>query len=339
MHKGRSTVPRSYRVYRLIGRVLRGRKGTAIMVSMRARILLAQFWLTRRKRVFTDLGELHRTIRASQTPERAKPPGWLTDTFSVSRTDVGGWPCYTIRPERVTSEHHVLYLHGGAYVHEIEPEHWVFLARLTEYAQCAVTAVIYPLAPLHVHPEALRVTRAAYDELLGDLDREHRILMGDSAGGGLVLATAQRLAAAGESQPKEIIMISPWLDLTMTDPELPELDDRDPFLGIRGLVESARLYALDNDLRDPELSPLFGKLTGLGHLSVFIGTRDILLADAHNLLRRAQEQRVPLNFREYEGMFHTWMLDSMPEAKRATAELADLVRRPSTAVPTDVDHG
>lgn len=297
------------------------------MVSLRARALVARFWLTRRKQVFADVGKLHASIRVSQRPPRPEPPDWLREQFTVSEITVGDCPCYTIRPPAVSTPARVLYLHGGAFVHEIEPEHWELLARLARYAGCEIAALLYPLTPTHTHPAALRAAELAYDRLLGDLDPCDRVLMGDSAGGGLVLALAQRLAAEGRPQPREVVMISPWLDLTMSDPELPEIDDRDPFLSVPGLCEAARLYAGEHDLREPELSPIYGSLSGLGALSVFIGTRDVLLADAHNLLRHAREEGVEVNFREYEGMFHTWMLDSMPEAKRATAELADLVHR------------
>lgn len=115
----------------------------------------------------------------------------------------------------------------------------------------------------------------------------------------------------------------------MSDPQVPELDKNDPFLSTPGLLEAGRLYADELDTRDPLVSPLFGDLTGLGRLSVFIGTRDILLVDARRIRDRAMELGIPLEYHEYPGMFHTWILDRMPEAKHATEQMARIIRQPS----------
>lgn len=310
------------------------------MVSLRARILLADFRLTRQKRVFADLEKLYESIAKSQKAETAEVPKWVGERYRVTSTTVDGWPCHTVRPHDATSGRHVLHLHGGAYIHELEPEHWVFLTRLADYAGCAVSTLLYPLAPKHHYDETISVVRSAYDQVLGDLPAEDRILAGDSAGGGLALGLGQWLAAEHRPQPKEILLISPWLDLTMTDPGLPELDEKDPFLSVPGLLEAGRLYADELDPRDPLVSPLFGELTGLAPLSVFIGTRDVLLVDSRRLRDEAARVGVAVEYHEYPGMFHTWILDKMREAKHATEQMARIVRRPPerAAAPPGASH-
>lgn len=180
------------------------------MVSLRARVLLADFWLTRQKKIFADLEKLYQSIAKSQQPESAEVPGWVQDRYHVESTNVDGWPCHTLRPAAPVSTRHVLHLHGGAYIHEIEPEHWIFLARLTDYAGCAVSTLLYPLAPKHHYDETIGVVRAAYEQVLGGLPPDDQILLGDSAGGGLALGIGQWLTNHERPQPKEIIMVSPW---------------------------------------------------------------------------------------------------------------------------------
>jgi acetyl esterase/lipase len=169
--------------------------------------------------------------------------------------------------------------------------------------------------------------QATYKETLGRAEPRDQILMGDSAGGGLSLVLARSLRNGGHPQPKEIVLLSPWLDITMSEESQPDLDRRDPYLAIAGLREAGALYAGSLNPRDPAVSPLYGDLHGLGSLSTFIGTRDVLLADSRRLRANAEAEGVPLEYREYEGMFHAWMIASIPEAREASVRIARLVTR------------
>jgi monoterpene epsilon-lactone hydrolase len=106
------------------------------------------------------------------------------------------------------------------------------------------------------------------------------------------------------------------------------LDRRDSYLALAGLDEAARLYAGSLPRTDPHLSPIVGDLSGLGRLTVYIGTRDVLLADARRLRTLCTEHGVPLGYHEYEDMIHAWVLASLPEADQAIEEIAHLLDRP-----------
>ncbi|PXY26260.1 alpha/beta hydrolase fold domain-containing protein [Prauserella flavalba] len=295
--------------------------------SLRARLFIARLWLTRAKKTYADVGALHRSIEQSQGPGAAQPPATLWRRLSVRCREVDGRPCYTLAPKAPTSSKHVLYFHGGAYVHQIQKDHWSFFERLIERTGCTVTVPIYPLAPDHKSDETVRMIKDAYNELLGDTDPGDRVIMGDSAGGALALVLSEALEEAHEPQPKELVLICPWLDITMTDPALPELDRIDPYLAVAGLREAGRLYAGDLDKRDPLVSPLFGPLSNLGRVSVFVGTRDVLLVDARRLRDRARDVGVGLEYHEYPGMFHAWLLADIPEGHDALKRIATVVGR------------
>ena len=164
-----------------------------------------------------------------------------------------------------------------------------------------------------------------YQQVLGDLPAQDQIIMGDSAGGGLTLFLAQRLAHLGRPQPRRLVLFAPWLDLTTSHPAIAERESQDPFLSAPGLREAARLYAPGLDLRDPRVSPLFGDLRGLAPISVFTGTRDVLLTDSRRLRERIQHTGAGIDYEEYPGMFHGWMLQSLPEARHATNQVSALV--------------
>ncbi|TDD08342.1 alpha/beta hydrolase [Saccharopolyspora terrae] len=294
------------------------------MVSWQARAVIAKYWVTRRKQVFADPGKLRDSAESHQA-ESVQVPSWVHRRFDVVESDVLGHRCYTLHPHEPENSQHILYLHGGAYVHQVELAHWRFLARLIDSTGSVVTVPIYPLAPAHAYDETLAMIWETYQRFLGDLPAEDQIIMGDSAGGGLSLFVAQRIRHHGRTQPRRLVLFAPWLDLTTTDPGITEREPHDPFLSGPGLREAARLYADGLDLRDPRVSPLFGDLSGLAPISVFTGTRDVLLTDSRRLRDRVRATGADLDYEEYLGMFHGWMLQSLPEARHATDRIAALV--------------
>jgi acetyl esterase/lipase len=150
--------------------------------------------------------------------------------------------------------------------------------------------------------------------------------MGDSSGGGISLALAQLLREKRREQPRNVILLSPWLDASLSNPEIPAFDKIDPFLGIEGLKYAAGIYVRDVDPKHYLVSPVYGSLKDLAPISLFVGTRDILLPDCRKLRDRAAAEGVALNYREYEAMLHDWMLISLPESKQALKEIVEIIR-------------
>jgi monoterpene epsilon-lactone hydrolase len=297
------------------------------VTSLHAKALIAAMRITRSKETFADIKKLHASFEHRQRPEDGAPPERVRRRLAVEENEIHDRPVYTLRPRTGGGSRHVLYLHGGAYVHQIQRDHWSFLTRLVEHTGCSVTAPLYPLAPTCHYDETIAMLQATYKEALGRTEPGEAILMGDSAGGGLSLVLARSFRDQGRPQPKEIVLLSPWLDITVSEESQPELDRKDPYLAIPGLREAGALYAGSLDPRDPLVSPINGDLHGLGTLTVFIGTRDVLLADARRLRAEAEAENIPLEYREYEGMFHAWMIANIPEARQAGKRIAELVTR------------
>lgn len=219
---------------------------------------------------------------------------------------------------------HILYLHGGAYVQSFNRFHWSFLANLVDKTGCTITAPDYPLAPAHTYHDSFEMVKEVYERLI-PLEAKDFILMGDSSGGGFALAFAQQLRDEKKMQPARIILLCPWLDLTLTNPYIITLEDGDPFLEKQSLQEAGKLYAGDTDTSHHLLSPINGSLTGLGNISVFMGSKEILLPDARKLKVLAENAGVKLDYYEYEHMVHGWMFLNFPESAKARDEIAALV--------------
>jgi acetyl esterase/lipase len=244
---------------------------------------------------------------------------WVADTFGRL-----AWaPQAEVDPDR-----HVLYLHGGAFVAGSPVTYRSFTRRLGRESGAAVHVPDYRRAPEHPYPAALDDVHAAYLELLEAGHDPRRIaLAGDSAGGQLCLALALRLRERGEPLPAGIALVSPWTDLTLSDPRVTAATN-DAFLRPAWLVQGAELYARDHDRTIPELSPLLADLSGLPPMLVHVGSTEPLLVDSERLAERVTEAGGAVELKVFEGYWHDLHLLAgiIPVATQATAELGAFLR-------------
>jgi acetyl esterase/lipase len=297
------------------------------MPSFRARLLAGVVRIGRVGTTFDGPDRIRRSIARDRANGPATPSATLRARFDVREEDVGGCRVHIVGPRTGQARRRVLYLHGGGWVLSITDFHWRFVERLVHDLDCSVVVPRYPLAPEHGARDAFAVLLPLYASLVADPGQPPLTVMGDSTGGNLALSLAMQARHEALPQPARLVLISPSMDATFTDPAIPALDRIDPILSARGARELARLYAKDLDLRDPVVSPLFGPLDHLAPIAVFTGTREIPNADAHRLRRKASESGIPLSWHEYPGMLHTWPLFPIPEATRAITEMATFVQR------------
>lgn len=231
----------------------------------------------------------------------------------------------------------ILYFHGGAYIAGAPRLCRPLLWRMAERCGGGVFAADYRLAPEHPFPAALDDAVACYGALVdGGIAPERIIVAGDSAGGGLALALALRIKAGPEAPrlPAGLVLISPWLDLTLTATSLAANSACDPVLQLVLLEPARRMYAPDGRYDDPFVSPLFGTLAGLPPVLVQVGTREILLDDSRSLAARMRVAGVDHVLEEWPGMHHVWHLSPVmvPEARRALAAIGRFIAGTCRAV-------
>ena len=286
-------------------------------------------------RYFDSIGMKQATARllaeGRKTPEASpSPTPFAKERAKISREEQGGFDVWKLSPRgRQASAMRILYLHGGAYYHPAVPAHWHLMCSLVQRLNAEVFAPDYPLTPEHSYRETFAVLEPLYRRLCSDAPSDRFILMGDSAGGGLALALCQYALEEGLPQPERAVLLSPWLDVTMTHPDIPALDTIDPFLEPVSGREIGLLYAGGDDPTQYRISPLYGPVKGLAPISLFSGTRDILNADARALATRLEEAGAPYQLHEYPGMIHTWMLFPIPEGRNALDEVCDILNKGS----------
>jgi monoterpene epsilon-lactone hydrolase len=252
-----------------------------------------------------------------------------------TRGRLAGRPVERLSPgEEAGAARAVLYLHGGGFTVGSPATHRALAAHLAAASGTPVHLLDYRLAPEHPHPAALEDTVAAYRELMDrGLRPENLALAGDSAGGWLALSAALALRDDGVPLPATLVLISPWLDLALTDPSATD-DEHDPMLRAGWLRACAARYAPDLDPTSPELSPLDADLTGLPPIAVQYGEQEILGTDALRLANAARSAGVPVDIRRLDGLWH----DAHTQAglvAEATTAVAALGRHVDQATRSD----
>lgn len=294
------------------------------MPSLVARMLAVAFRVARKRPMETVEGARERIDEAKDDPE---PPHWVAKRHETTRREVGGFASYTVlaRDREEDPDKAVLYVHGGSYISEISPWHWVLISRMADVG-CRVEVPIYGLAPQHTYREAFGFLHTVYRDLLEHVAPERTVFAGDSAGAGLALALAQTLPGEGLPQPARLILVSPWTDLTMSNPDIAEVEGRDPWLSPVGLKEAAKVWADGADLSLPRLSPVNGVLSGLPPMDLYIGTRDVFLPDTRRLRALVAQAGGEVDLHEEEGAFHVYPLVPVPEGSRARARIIGTVQ-------------
>jgi acetyl esterase/lipase len=219
----------------------------------------------------------------------------------------------------------VVYLHGGSYVLNATFPHWSFMASLVERTSCSVIAPDYPLAPEYCFADAYRMLIPLLREVRKEASGRKIILAGDSAGGGLALGCAMMLRDERLPSPDALLLLSPWLDVTLDNPDIAQIDPLDPFLNAVALRRAGLAWAGGANPRKPLVSPLYGNFSGLPPVHLFIGTKDILLADCRLMNERCRAAGTQISYYEFEWMVHVWMLLSFKEAKLASGQIAAII--------------
>lgn len=212
---------------------------------------------------------------------------------------------------------HALVFHGGAYVLEAAPPHWKLLEALVGGPNTRATLVDYPLAPESTFRETFSMVEETYATLVEEYPDDRFCFVGDSAGGGLALAFNQRLIASGnETLPAKTVLLSPWLDMTLANPECAAAAKKDAMLSPETLHYCAELYAGGADLSSPSLSPIHGPLDGLPPTLLLYSNDELFTPDCRRFEQKASDVGLPgFESRSFDGMPHDWLLMPIPEAR------------------------
>jgi len=292
-------------------------------------------------RIYQDILSLRKAVGLSLELEQAKqqvedrlengrePFVWPEDMKMSNNVDsyrIADMDVYRVNEEGASNKK-VIYIHGGCYSEELDNLHISMIDHLASELDASITVPIYPLVPEHNYADSYDKLLALYQEILLTTKPENIVIIGDSAGGGLSIGLALLLKDKGLPQLGQIILLSPWVDVTMQNPDITdELQHHDRLLDVDTLIYLGQLWAGEADPEHYLVSPINGDFEGIAPVTLFVGTYEIFYPDIikfHEKLLQAGNQ-AELNI--YDKMPHGFQLFSTPEAERSIEEIIEIIQ-------------
>lgn len=238
---------------------------------------------------------------------QAKPPITTILKYKVTEEKYGERKVFIINSKEHINNKYILYLHGGAYVLEATYKHWQFLEDIVDETGMTLILPDYPLAPKNTYKDVFNMIVPLYKEIIEKVGKENVILMGDSAGGGMALGLLQKIGEEDASMPSKTILLSPWLDVTMKNPKIEEIEKIDPVLLKEGLKATGKAYAGEDGMESFLVNPILGPVNKLENITIYTGTYDMLNPDVHILMEKAKAEGINIDLREKAKAIHIWM--------------------------------
>ena len=256
----------------------------------------------------------------------SKAPEEVQIDCNLETEEFMGRKVFIITPKNEQkSEKVILYLHGGSYVAETSSNHWRFLEKLVKDTNATIILPDYPLTPKYTYKDVFTMITPLYKEIIEEVSTDNLILMGDSAGGGMSLALLERLSEENVEMPYKTILISPWLDVRLENPEIDNVQKYDKDLNKESLKIAGIAYAGKDGIDSYLVNPIDGDLSKLKNITIFTGTYDILNPDVHVLDEKAKKVNVSLEIKEYEGTGHIWFINNNSGKELEEAGYQDLL--------------
>ncbi len=302
------------------------------MRSLKSRIINVLLRLLGAKKMFADF---HANVgspdgfKAAVEKARAGgqfsalPPEKLASAYSNEQIDVDGFGLSLIKVGQ--QEKVVYFLHGGAYVLGTGSAHWDLMERVGKQADCHVAVFDYPLAPEHTAEMVLERSQDAYLMLVERYSAENVILMGGSAGAGLAMGLGLKLRDEKQPLPAKIVLLYPWLDVTMSHPEARGFERKDLLLGVDGLIACGKFYAGEMGVEHPYVSPWYGNTADMPPVAIFTGTCDVLHPEGRDYAQKIISMGGHAELFTFEEMQHAWVIFDMPESMDAISKVSHFI--------------
>jgi monoterpene epsilon-lactone hydrolase len=255
--------------------------------------------------------------------------GKIPAGIEVMPVIIDGLPAEWILPSRTTKDKVIFFVHGGGYVSGSCSDHRIHVSKFVKGTNIRALLYEYRLAPEHTFPAALDDSVKAYRWLLAQgISPSNIVFTGDSAGGGLCLATLLALREQSHPLPSSVVVLSPWTDLTCSG-ESYRSNARKCLSPEGTWTAFSKHYVGDHDPKLPWISPLYGDLHGLPPLLIYVGGDEILRDDSVSFAEKAQKAGVNVTLRVGEGLFHCFPVCAplFPEATQAMDEICTFIKR------------
>ncbi|MCE3022352.1 alpha/beta hydrolase fold domain-containing protein [Staphylococcus pasteuri] len=265
--------------------------------------------------------------RQIENEKKHKQPSTLNVKANLDKLMLGDMQVFRFN-FRHESKRKILYIHGGYNTLQPSPFHWRFLDKLTLSTLHEVVFPIYPKAPDYHINDTQKAVKDVYDQLVSEVGAEHIIVMGDGSGGGLALNLVQSLIEQNEQVPRQLYLISPLLDATLSNKDITDdLLDKDILVSRFGVNEIMKRWADELPLTNSRVSPIYGKIEGLPPVFMFGGGREIINPDMHLFKYTLESVGQDIEFYEYPRMVHDFPLYPIRESHKVVKQITKALNK------------
>ena len=294
------------------------------MISMRARMV--RYFS---KQVFKRVSPQSDILRVRKTFEAMQKKNRVAKGVAVSEAELAGIACEWLIPPGCDNAPVLYYLHGGAYLMGSPATHRKMVSHIAKAAGVRALLPDYSLAPEKPFPAGLNDCLAVYRHLIETgVSANDIVISGDSAGGGMSMATMLSLRDAGDPLPAAAVLLSPWLDLTGRGESGITRAEEDPWFRVDDMMDIASMYQPDGELTNPLVSPVFADANGLPPMLIQVGDHEILLSDSTRLTGNITAAGGEVSLKVWPEMWHVFQffIGQMPDSKRAIIDIGDYIR-------------
>lgn len=263
------------------------------------------------------------TMREEFDREGKRNP--IVDGVTAQSAKLGSIPCICLEAQTI-SDNHILYLHGGGYAGGSPKSHKGMTSALPAKTGMKLWSLDYRLAPEHPFPAAIEDVVSAYTALIEIVGSSERIVIaGDSAGGGLTVASMLKARELGLPMPAGLVLLSPWTNLNLDGWSHKNNIEKDFLASPNMLEKMAGWYAADSDRNDPLVSPGLADLSGLPPMLIHVGSEEILMSDSLLLAERAGGAGIPVTLKIWPDMPHVFQMFAkfLEPAERSLNEISE----------------
>ena len=249
---------------------------------------------------------------------------FFDNSLNIEEQFIDGFQMLTIFKNNSKNKH-IIFLHGGAYVMKAVKGHKTIIETMAKKYNLKVAFIDYPLAPENDIQKAHEILIKTYKKITLKYKDDDFFLFGDSSGGGLALSFLQQLKNINDVPfPKKTVLMSPWVDVSMSNSKIKDFEKKDPLLPLNGLIATGKQFAGSLDTQNPLISPIYGNMDNLKEIFLIFGTNEILYPDClklEKLLKTSNGTKVKTKIGK--NLCHDWILAPLKETKVTIDEICN----------------
>ena len=285
-------------------------------------------WLSKRKKIFKEMTDkdFERQMKnAARTSDKPFENPEIIIRRHISEEYIDTMQTFIWGNDSENSKV-IIYLHGGAYAYQPVLLHFTAVDDIARKTNSKVYFPIYPKIPKYCFRDVYPLIDRLYGEVLKVTEPQNITIMGDSAGGGLALGFINWLADFNLPMPKNLILLSPWLDVTMSNKLMEKYEKKDPLLSIWGLERMGRLWAGgESDLMSPYVSPIYGINEYSVNITLFVGTHELFYPEIIRFHRQLAKQKTEHNLIIAHKLNHVFPIMPIPEGRRSKNIISEII--------------